>query len=105
MHGILLGYNVSFIATDSRINRRWSTITVNQSAASVVVTNLRKFTKYMVTVEGFTSKGSGIESKSVAISTDEDSKIILNFFSNSFSNFQLPLDRGKQSEGMVRVKI
>ena len=83
-HGIVLGYNVSFIPTDSRINRRWSTITVNQSAASVVVTNLRKFTKYMVTVEGFTSKGSGIESKTVAITTDEDSKIILNFFSNSF---------------------
>ena len=56
--------------------------------ASVVVTNLRKFTKYMVTVEGFTSKGSGTESKTVAITTDEDGKIILNFFSNSFSNFQ-----------------
>lgn len=62
-------------------------MTVNQSSTSVVVTNLRKFTKYMVTVEGFTSKGSGIESKTVAIITDEDSKTILNFFSNSFSNF------------------
>lgn len=62
-------------------------MTVNQSSTSVVVTNLRKFTKYMVTVEGFTSKGCGIESKTVAIITDEDSKTILNFFSNSFSNF------------------
>lgn len=62
-------------------------MTVNQSSTSVVVTNLRKFTKYMVSVEGFTSKGSGIESKTVAIITDEDSKTILNFFSNSLSNF------------------
>ena len=46
----------------------------------MVVTNLRKFTTYMVSVEGFTSKGSGIESKCVKITTAEDSKIWMCLF-------------------------
>lgn len=75
VHGILLGYKISFIATDSGNKRPWNESAVNQSTTSAVITNLRKFTKYMVSVEGFTSKGSGIESKSVAITTAEDSKI------------------------------
>ena len=76
VHGILLGYKVSYTTADTRNSRKWNESVVNQSATSAVITNLRKFTKYMVSVEGFTSKGSGIESKCVAVTTDEDSKLI-----------------------------
>jgi len=72
VHGILLGYKISFIATDRGNKRPWNETAVNQSTTSAVITNLRKYTTYMVSVEGFTSKGSGIESKSVAITTAED---------------------------------
>lgn len=52
----------------------WNESVVNQNTTSAVITNLHKFTKYMVSVEGFTSKGSGIESKCVEITTAEDSE-------------------------------
>lgn len=75
-HGVLLGYKISYVTADAPNNRTWSETVVNQSATSAVIANLRKFTTYMVSVEGFTSKGSGIESKCVAVTTDEDSKIM-----------------------------
>ena len=76
VHGVLQGYKVSYVTADASSNRSWSEAVVNQSATSAVIANLRKFTVYMVSVEGFTSKGSGIESKCVAVTTDEDSKMI-----------------------------
>ena len=72
VHGNLLGYKVSFVATDRFNKRLWNETSVDQSTTTAVITNLRKYTKYMVSVEGFTSKGSGIESKSVAVTTAED---------------------------------
>lgn len=83
VHGILLGYKVSFIATDCGNQRPWNETTVSPSTTSAVITNLRKYTKYMVSVEGFTIKGSGQHSKCVAITTAEDSKIN-NFKINNF---------------------
>ena len=77
IHGILLGYKVSYLATDFGNNRKWNESVANQSTMSVVIANLRKFTTYMVSVEGLTSKGSGIESKCVEITTAEDSKILM----------------------------
>lgn len=76
-HGIILGYKVSYLATDLGNNRKWNESVVNQSTTSVVISDLRKFTTYMVSVEGLTSKGSGIESKCVEITTAEDSKILM----------------------------
>ena len=76
-HGILLGYKVSYVATDLGNNRKWNESVVNQSTTSVIISNLRKFTTYMVSLEGLTSKGSGIESKCVEITTAEDSKILM----------------------------
>lgn len=52
----------------------------------MVITNLRKFTTYMVSVEGLTSKGSGIESKCVEITTAEDSKIMMCFLRYDISD-------------------
>ncbi|XP_074628437.1 uncharacterized protein LOC141886246 isoform X3 [Acropora palmata] len=72
VNGNLLGYIVSFIATFHGNLRRWNETSVNQSTTTAVITNLRKYTKYMVAVEAFTSKGSGIESKSVPVTTAED---------------------------------
>ncbi|XP_022795623.1 uncharacterized protein LOC111334195 isoform X1 [Stylophora pistillata] len=72
VHGVLQGYKVSYVTADASSNRSWSEAVVNQSATSAVIANLRKFTVYMVSVEGFTSKGSGIESKCMAVTTDED---------------------------------
>lgn len=74
IHGVLLGYKVSYTAADLGNNRMWNESVVNQNTTSAVITNLHKFTKYMVSVEGFTSKGSGIESKCVEIKTAEDSE-------------------------------
>ena len=76
IHGNLLGYKVSFIATFRGNAQRWNETSVNQSTTTAVITNLRKYTKYMVAVEGFTSKGNGIESKSVPVTTAEDGKIV-----------------------------
>ncbi|XP_068688561.1 uncharacterized protein [Montipora foliosa] len=72
VHGNLLGYKVSFVATDRGNKQPWNETSVNQSTTTAVITNLRKYTTYMVSVEGFTSKGSGIESKCVAVTTAED---------------------------------
>ena len=76
-HGIILGYKVSYLAADLGNNRKWNEYVVNHSTTSVVISNLRKFTVYVVSVEGLATKGSGIESKCVEITTAEDSKILM----------------------------
>jgi hypothetical protein len=71
-YGILRGYLVSYekSGTDN-----WSEVTINSDITSLEIKGLRKYAKYVVQVQGFTSKGrSIIMSKAVVLKTDQDGK-------------------------------
>ena len=50
-------------------------ITTNGSLAEIRIPQLRKFTSYVLSVQVFNSKGRGNFSKTINITTDEDSKL------------------------------
>ena len=67
-HGIILGYHV-ILMLNSILERN---LTVSPNESELLVTNLEKNTTYQVSVAGFTSKGSGVLSTPVFVTTDED---------------------------------
>lgn len=92
VHGILLGYRVfyhQFVGEEEigpRRRRRAidyvnETIeTLPPSATFLRIFNLIKFTNYSFRIVGFTSKGDGKISQTFNVSTDEDSKSMLEIF-------------------------
>ncbi|XP_028412686.1 Down syndrome cell adhesion molecule-like protein 1 homolog isoform X2 [Dendronephthya gigantea] len=67
IHGILVGYHVCY---DDRRNAMKCRASGNET--NFMLTNLRKYTYYTITVAAYTVKGPGISSKPVNILTDED---------------------------------
>ena len=83
INGILLGYRLNYSITSqsssSRIkkdinedNRRVYSVTVGPDKHSHVIQNLKKFTRYSITIAGFNEQGAGPYSQYVDIETAED---------------------------------
>ena len=70
-HGILMGFKVHYWKVDNPVEL--GPIILRNTSSSVLLQNLRKFTKYKVTVLAFTRKGDGIKSKEMEETTAEDS--------------------------------
>ncbi|XP_048584451.1 uncharacterized protein LOC5515158 isoform X2 [Nematostella vectensis] len=69
VHGILRGYRAMY-REESTANGSYSNVTSLQK--HVLITGLKKFTRYSIHVLAFTVKGDGVMSEAVNISTDED---------------------------------
>ena len=67
VHGILRGYWILYRKNNARNFTRRKT-----TQKQVDQTGLHKFTVYDIRVVAFTIKGSGVESKPIFVSTDED---------------------------------
>ena len=52
----------------------WLNVTLQGGVRSCVLKDLRKFTRYVIQVQGFTSKGEGKLSKALVLRTDQDGK-------------------------------
>ena len=77
----MLGYTVKYRVIDCHEDRPEGcdenevfNITTNGSTPEIKIPNLRKFTKYSLSVQVFNSKGRGNFSIKVNITTDEDGK-------------------------------
>lgn len=71
IHGNLLGYRVSYTDPGSS-DKEWQEQTVDNITTDVIISNLAKYTKYIVQVEAFTKIGQGTPSKPREVWTDED---------------------------------
>jgi len=71
-NGILLGYKVIFRIRD--LPETEQLLTIRNQSTSVELQGLKAFREYVIFVEGFTVKGSGIND-SVACTTDEDGNL------------------------------
>lgn len=71
VHGILRGYRLVYKQTDD-VNGSYSNVTTLSN--DYELKELNKFTKYFIKVLAFTSKGDGVHSSPLNISTDEDGK-------------------------------
>ena len=77
----MLGYIIKYRVVDCHEDRpegcdekQVFNITSNGSLAEIKIPNLRKYTKYSMSVQVFNSKGKGNFSKIINITTDEDSE-------------------------------
>ena len=92
VHGILLGYRVSYhqLVDEEQIGsrrRKRAIDIVNETIETLPpnttflrISHLTKFTKYSFRIVGFTSKGEGKISQTFNVSTDEDSKWMIEIF-------------------------
>lgn len=72
VHGILLGYRVLYKIPNGETNT--SIDTTSETTRYKELQGLKKFTIYEVNVLAFTAIGDGVNSSSIFVSTDEDSK-------------------------------
>jgi hypothetical protein len=75
VHGILRGYKVLY-KIDNDGSQNYTYMTVNTTRVAVL-TSLKKFTVYRITVLAFTVKGNGPMAVNITITTDEDSKTLV----------------------------
>jgi len=72
VHGILLGYRVLYkVASEIHNN---SVVSTSETTKEKELQGLKKFTMYEIAVLAFTRIGDGVNSTSIFVSTDEDSK-------------------------------
>ena len=76
IHGILRGYMVQYRQA-SDPDEVYRIKTVGPDTHVTKLTELLKYTTYGLRIVGFTSVGSGIASKEVFVTTDEDSKFFV----------------------------
>ncbi|XP_028409018.1 uncharacterized protein LOC114531606 [Dendronephthya gigantea] len=69
-NGVILGYHVYYKQYLS--NGSWTIKTMKEYETRVTVANLKMFTKYLFRISASTTKGEGMISDSILISTDED---------------------------------
>ena len=72
VHGILLGYRVLYKEASALKNQ--SIVSTSANTKTKELQGLQKFTVYEISVLAFTRIGDGINSTTLFVSTDEDSK-------------------------------
>ena len=75
VHGLLRGYNISYMSQESHDNV-WLDQTVNANTTWFIIKDLKKYTPYLVQVYGFNRREEGLPSKAIIVWTDEDGEKI-----------------------------
>ena len=71
VHGILRGYNISYMPRGS-LDNSWVDKTVDTNTTSTIIWGLKRYSPYLVQVFGFNGKEEGVPSKAITAWTDED---------------------------------
>ena len=73
IHGVLRGYVVLYRRANET-NRTTEAVHVGPDTTSLLLRDLWIYTKYAISIYGFTNAGDGRKSKQIVVSTDESSK-------------------------------
>lgn len=76
IRGILLGYKLAFAEAGSQ---RPTFLTASSNATSAEAIDLEKFSIYVIVIQGYTRRGTGLASYVLRSSTGEDGKSIFFF--------------------------
>lgn len=79
IHGVLQGYTIFYRATDES---SFSEMNVGATDIYAQIPNLRKYTFYLVSICGRTSKGCGVKRQTIMVRTLDDGKPCLKIHSN-----------------------
>ena len=82
IHGELLGYKVNYWRADHPAEL--GPIVLKGTESSVLLRNLKKYTRYKVTVLAFTRKGDGVPSDEIEETTEEDSRFLFYLNNHDF---------------------
>lgn len=75
-HEVVIGYTITW---HRQGHNRVNNISSNASSSSVVITGLRKYTNYSITIAAYNSMGAGPESEMTVVQTEADGKNIYHY--------------------------